>query len=173
MDTQDKNLISKAFSGGKPYKSYRKTILGKVYVAVWNAFEKQPEGLILYGDPRKLEETCIVDVFSEEEDFYFRSKNKKHLQTGDVILFERKDEVAERTPEEFSDEELTEVLSKPFFSTQKLLNDTESIALLFRIKSIAQDMDKSDKVIKAIEARIAEVQAKEFKPMPQVLESEL
>lgn len=173
MDTKDKRIISSVLAGGKPYRSYIKTILGKVYVSVWNTFEQQPEGVILHGDPRTEEETAIIDLFSEEEDFYFRQKNKKHLQTGDVIQYNRKEEERVRTPEEFSDDELKEILAKPFFSTQKLLNETESVALLFRIKNLAHDMDKSDKVMRAIEARISEVQANEFKPLPDKIETEL
>lgn len=168
MENKDRVLL-----GGKIYKSYIKTILGKVYVTVWNSFENRPEGLILYGDPRNHEDECIVDVLSEDEDYFFRNKNKRHLQTGDIITYTRSTEEKERTPEEYSDDELKDVISKPFFSIQKLLNDTESVALLFRVKNLAQELDKSDKVMKAIEARIAEVQKKEFSSVPDKIVTEL
>jgi hypothetical protein len=173
MDIKDKSIFKAGSAGGAPFKSYIKTILGRVYVTVWNPFEDIPEGVILYGDPRKQEESCIVDVFNEQEDYFFRTKNKLHLQTGDVIAFVRKEEEKERTPEEFSDEELKEVLSKPFFSIQKLVNDTVSVALLFRIKNLAQEMEKSEKVISTIEARLSEVQAAEFAGFPSKLETEI
>jgi len=36
---------------GKPYKSYIKTVLGKVYVNVWDSFENKKVGLIIEGIP--------------------------------------------------------------------------------------------------------------------------
>lgn len=173
MDNKDTSIFRTGMAGGQPFKSYIKTILGKVYVTVWNPFENVPEGIILQGDPRKQDESCIIDVFTEQEDYFFRSKNKLHLQTGDVIVYVRKEEVKERTPEEFSDEELKDILSKPFFSIQKLVNDTNSVALLFRIKNLAQEMEKSEKVIQTIEARLAEVQSAEFKGFPSSVTTEL
>lgn len=168
MENSDRNMANSAIHGGKPLTSYVKTILGKVYVTVWDSFENQPVGMILEGDPRKGDESCIVDIWSKEEDFYFKSKNKRHLQTGDVISYERKQEERERTVEEYSDEELSAIVNSKFFTLQNVLNNTESIAVLFRIKGLAQEMEKSDKLIKAIEARISEVQANEFKPIKTV-----
>lgn len=165
METQDRNLASTAIHGGKPLKSYTKTTLGKVFVTVWDSFENQAVGLILSGDPRKADESCIVDIWSEEEDYYFRSKNKRHLQTGDMIVYTRKEEEAERTVEEYNDDELKAIINSKFFTLQNVLNNTESVAVLFRLKNLAQELEKSDKLIKAIEARISEVQAQEFKPI--------
>lgn len=176
MEHQDRNIVSSALHGGKPLKSYIKTILGKVYVTVWNSFENMPEGLILYGDPRKSEDTCVIDVWNHDEDYYFRTKNKRHLQAGNLISYERKEETSEKSAEEFSDAELEKLLEdkfKKFFSLQSLLNETDSIALLFRIKRIAEEQERSDKVIKAVEARIAELQAGEYKGIPSVVETEL
>lgn len=172
METKDLALLQTA-SAGKPMKSYIKTILGKVYVTVWNSFENKAEGVILYGDPRRFDDECIVDIFSPEEDYFFKNKNKTHLQTGNVIEFERKEEAPVKTPETFSDAELTEIINKPFFSIQKLVNDTESTALLFRIKHLAETLEKSEKVMKLIEGRISEVQSKEFSSGPNKVETEL
>ena len=46
---------------------------------------------------------------------------------------------------------------KKFFSLQTLLNDTDSIAVLYRIQKIAEDQDRSEKILGAIKARIAEI----------------
>ena len=176
MNNAERNLVSSALHSGKPLKSYIKKILAKVYVTVWNSFENVPEGILLYGDPKKQEDTAIVDIWSPEEDYYFKLKNKNHLQTGTIIEFVRKDEEPVKTVEAYSDEELEALLNekfKKFFSLQNLLNETNSVALLFRIKNMAQDQERSDKIIKAIEARIAEVQQSEYKTMPQTIETEL
>ena len=176
MEIQDRNIVSSALHGGNPYKSYIKTILGKVYVTIWNSFENIPEGLILSGDPRKGDESCSVDVWSQDEDYYFTTKNKRHLLVGNIIVHTRKSDPVEKTVEGYSDEDLEKLLDerfKKFFSLQTLLNDTDSIALLFRIKRIAEDKERSDKIIKAIESRISELQASEYKSIPSVVETEL
>lgn len=173
MDNQDRNLASGAMHGGSPLKSYIKTILGKVYITVWDSFENTAIGMLLEGDPRKADESSIIDIWSEEEDFFFRNKNRIHLSQGNIIAYQRKNEVKERTVEEYSDEELKTIINSKFFTLQNVLNTTESVAVLFRIKNLAQDMEKSDKLVKAIEARISEVQASEFKPLPNTTTMEL
>lgn len=173
MENKDRNFANSAIHGGTPHKSYIKTILGKVFVTIWDSFESKPVGMLLEGDPRKGDENSIIDIWSAEEDFFFRSKNKLHLQTGDIITYVRKTEEKERTIEEYADEELIAIINSKFFTLQNVLNNTSSIAVLFRIKSLASELEKSDKLIKAIEARISEVQAEEFKPLPKVLSTEL
>lgn len=166
METQDRNIVSSAMHGGKPYKSYIKTILGKVFVTVLSEIDGQPEGVILEGDPRRLDDSSIVDVWSVEEDYYFTKKNKRHLTTGALKPYVRKEEEKEKTIEQFSDEELVDIINSKFFTLQSALNSTNSIATLYRIQNLAQELEKSDKIMKAIEARISEIQAEEFKPFP-------
>jgi alpha-L-fucosidase len=165
MDIQDKNLLS----GTKPIKSYIKTILGKVYVTVWDSWENKPTGILLEGDPRKGDESCIIDIMTPEEDNFFKKKNAIHLREGSVITHVRSTEEKVRTVEEYSDDELKDILNSKFFTIQTTLNNTSSIAVLFRIKNLAHEMEKSDKLIKVVEARISEVQAEEFKPLPKSL----
>jgi len=169
MEIQDRNLVSST----KPIKSYIKTILGKVYVTVWDSFENKPTGLLLEGDPRKAEEGCIIDIMNAEEDNFFRKRNANHLREGAVISYARTEAEKERTVEEYSDEELTEIINSKFFTLQNVLNNTDSIPVLFRIKNLAQEQEKSSKLIKVIEARIAEVQAEEFKPLPKSVTVEI
>ena len=97
MTSQANNEIYSAMIGGKPLKTYIKTILGKVYITVWDSFENVPVGMLLEGDPRRGDETSIIDIWSEEEDFFFKNKNKVHLTQGNVIAYTRKNEVKERT----------------------------------------------------------------------------
>jgi hypothetical protein len=165
MENTERNIVG-AMHGGAPFKSYTKTILGKVYVEVWDSFEEKPIGLIIEGDPRRGDDTCIVDVWSADEDYFFRNKNKTHLSAGSVIPYTRKAVTVERSIEEYTDEELTAIVNSKFFTLQNVLNNTTSVAVLFRIKNLAQELEKSDKLIKAIEGRISEVQAEEFKPTP-------
>src|SRR3990172_8785365 len=111
MNNEDRNLASGAMHSGVPYASYEKTILGKMFVSVWDSFENRAEGIILHGDPRKREETSIVHTWSQEEDYYFRNKNKRLLETGQIIPHTRKEEAVEHTIEQYSDEELTTIIN--------------------------------------------------------------
>lgn len=170
------NEIYGAMMGGTPYKTYKKQILGRVYVTVLNMMTgtPTPEGIILSGDPRKNEPGCFYDVFSPQEEYYFRNKNKFHFDSGVLIEVQRQQEVTrERTIEEFSDEELKALINKPFLALQATLNKTNSVATLYRIETLARDLEKSEKVMKAITSRLSEVQEKDLPKMPSSVEEEL
>ena len=170
------NDIYSAMVGGKAYKTYKKTILGKLYVTALNMLTgtPTPEGVILEGDPRKNESGTLFKVFSEQEDYFFRKMNKRHFDEGRLIEYNDVGEKPrERTIEEFSDEELKTLINKPFLALQNTLNKTTSVATLFRIESLARDLDKSEKVMKAIQSRLAEVQEGNVKEVPSGVEEEL
>lgn len=146
---------------GPPYKSYIKTIWGKVYLTVLSPHSGKAEGLILEGDPRKGEEKCIVDVWSVREDSYLRKANPDHFLTGTVIPYVRT-EIKVVTEEEkyntLSDSEINDLLNSKFFALQSAVNKMTSEAVLFRILSRAKDLEKSEKVVKFIEGRLASIQ---------------
>lgn len=168
------NALFSAMSGGKPYKTYKKVILGRVFVTVLNMSTgvPTPEGIIMSGDPGKNEQGTLYDVFSEQEDYFFRKMNQSHFQEGIIIEYKRNPEqVRERTIEEFTDEELKSLIAKPFLALQNTLNKTSSVATLYRILGLAREMDKSEKVIRAIESRLSEVQ--QSPQLPNSVEREL
>jgi len=161
-DTMDARVFS-MMQEGVPLKSYIKTILGKVYVTVLNPENNTPEGLILEGDPRKSEEGCIIDIWSEKEDVFFkRSKNNKsHLELGILIEYKRqgpREPTEEEKANTLPDEEIINLLNSKFFILQSSVNKTTSEATLFRFLSIARDLDKSEKIIKFLEGRLASIQ---------------
>jgi len=163
-------------NGGKPFKTYKKSILGKVFVHVLSLMTGTPTpvGLILEGDPRKNDPDSMVDVWSEHEDYFFRRMNRLHLEQGTIREYKRTDAPSrERTVDEFSDDELKALINKPFLSLKNTLNKTSSIATLFRIQTLAGELDKSDKVMKAIESRISEVQEAKTPQIPAEIEEEL
>jgi hypothetical protein len=143
---------------GKPYASYRKTILGKVYVNVLDPFNNQPTGFIIAGRPDS--EEAIYDVFSEMEDVYFKRSNRKHFDMGELIKFERPtvEVVKEKTIEQYSDEELKEVINFPYMKLRKYIDGTEVEAVLFRMIDLAREMEKSEKIIRLLEGRLSEIQ---------------
>lgn len=147
---------------GTPYATYRKTTPSKVFVQILNPFNLQAQGLILYGDPKKAE-TARIDVWTEMEDQFFKRSNRKHLELGTIIRFERVPVEEVKTIEQYSDIELREVLSHKYLPLQKILSEMKSVAVAYRLLEIAKEMEKSDKIIRAIEAKLAELQAPQLK----------
>lgn len=160
------STIFSAMQTKTPYKSYKKVILGKVYVNVWNEFEGKPEGLIISGNPRgKDQESCILDIWSEMADMYFRRSNRRLLEMGQLVEFKRKviEPVIEEKPyAQASDEELTEFLNKKYTQIASELKKIEDIAPLYRLKELAEELDKTEKVVQLIKSRLSEVQEAEY-----------
>ena len=174
MEQNDRNMLQSAIKGVKPLKSFIKTELGRVYVTIWDSMLNKEVGVILYGNPREFDDNCIVDIWSEQELVFLKRMNKRHFETGTLIEYKRPDDEVKTPPvEASSDEQLIEIINAPFLKLQHVLNATDSIPFLFRIKYTAPELEKSEKIIKAIEARISEVQAKEYASIPSALETEI
>ena len=173
--SQVSNEIFSAMVGGKPIKTYIKTILGRVYVTTLNMITgtPTPEGVILDGDPKKKEPGAMFDVFSEQEDYFFKKMNKLHFDEGVLIEYSKTETPTERTIEQFTDEELKALITKPFLALKNTLNSTKSVATLFRILTLAEEMDKSKKTIDAIKSRLSEAQEAEMPQMPSRIEEDI
>jgi hypothetical protein len=169
-DILERTRLYSAMNQGKSYRSYKKTILGKVYVTVLDAFSDSPIGVLLVGDPRKNDEGCIIDTWSEKEDVFFRKMNSLHLSSGTILPYTRSEKPKEKGIEEATDAELVELLNSKFFTLQNKLNSINTVPVLFRLLEKAQEIEKSDKIVRAIEARISEVQTNEDTPQPMVEE---
>lgn len=165
-----RNAMLAAMKGGKPYKTYKKTILGKVFIEVWDNFINGPVGILLSGDPKKDDPDCYYHAWTEDNDVFFRgvAHNRRHLEQGAIIPVKYEQKEIEKTIETSSDEELTKLVNSPFLALQNALNKTESVALLFRVLTIAQELEKSEKITRAIEARLSEVQEAEFNPQATI-----
>jgi len=149
----------------KPYATYIKTVLGKLHVMVVNHITRQPEGIILYGNPKeKNNEDCIVDTWSMDEDNYFKRANRRYLETGTIISYLRKEKVQSDTEKinSMSEEEMTAVLKQKFFTLKNVVDKMTSIAPIFRLLELAKEMEKSEKIIKFLEGKLAEMQLAEY-----------
>lgn len=166
----EKVLDSTAYSQlqtGTPIASYIKTILGKVDVRIINPWTGDIDEVILSGDPKKLDEGCIVDIWSIPHEAFFKKANKVHLEMGYVRKFERPVETPPTNPNDVSDDDILVYLDgkkTQYLKFKSILGGITSQAPLFRILDKAKELEKSEKMIKAIEARISEVQADEYKP---------
>ena len=167
MSTTTDKVLSAALSE-TPVKSYKKVILGKVLLKVWDSMLNAEKELVFRGDPRRGDET-VFDVFSDHERIYFERMNRNLFKSGDLIEFKRPQVVEEvkKTYEQYSDDELKEIINARGFALGAALNKIDSTSVLFRIQYLARDMEKSEKVMKTIEARISELQAQEYSPKQQ------
>jgi hypothetical protein len=165
MDTELRNQLSAGLLEGKPLKSYKKVILGKLLLKIWDSMVAKEIELIFSGDPRNAEES-VFHVYSEHERAYFERANKKHFASGMLIPFAMPEnpEPPAKTFEQSTDEDLKVIINSKFLSFTSTLNKITSVAVLFRLKLLAEEMDKSNKIIEKIEARISEVQLKEYTP---------
>jgi len=161
--TLGRNELFAAIHEGKPFKSYIKTILGKVAVQLWDNFLDKPVDVILQGDPKRKEDTCIVNVFSAREDAFFLRVNKKHFATGMLIPYVAKEisEPVEKPIEQSTDDELKAIINKKFLALSSAVNKINSTAVLFRMRGLAEEMEKSEKITRLIESRISELQSQE------------
>lgn len=146
---------------GEPYKSYIKGILGRAYITVLNPFNNEPEGKILSGNPAKQDEESIVDVWTEKEDVFFKRMNKRHFETGVLRSFVRKEKEVQPSPNDITDEEIYGLFSR-FLTLQSRVNKMTSVAPVFRVLTIAKELEKSEKIIKFLEGRISELQLQEY-----------
>lgn len=168
--TLARNDLFASMESGKPYAAYIKTILGQVAVTVWDNFLEKPVEVILKGDPRKKEEGCIVRLWSAREDLFFKRNNTFQFKKGNIILYKVPEDTPaeqEKTIEQATDEELKTIVNSKFMALTNQLNKINSVAVLYRMLSIATELDKSEKITNPIKARLSELQVKEF---PQVLE---
>jgi len=162
MDSNTEQVVFDAMQTERPYKSYKKTILGQVFVRILNPFnDKDPMGLILFGATNQ-EDTAIVNVWTAKEDQYLRSMNKKHFERGFLVEYQTPDERVVPEDEKFntlSDDELDKLLKSKFFSLQAAVNKMTSEAPLYRLLTRALEQEKSEKIISLIKGRLSEVQA--------------
>lgn len=165
-EVQARNSMIAAMKSGKPFRTYKKTILGKVFVEVWDNYVNNSVGLILKGDPGKNDPDCFYYAWTEDNDVYFRQvpHNRRHLEQGTIIPVSYEKPEIKKTIANSTDEELEEIVNSKFLAFRNSLNKTDSVAALFRMLEIARRLDKSEKITGAIEARLAEVQEEEFNP---------
>ena len=151
----------------RPLVTYKKTLLARVYIITLNPFSNEPEGIILEGDPEKNDLGSMIDIWNETQLAFFKRMNKKLLEQGLLLAFDKPENMAEMNIEKYadsSDEELEKILKSPYYSIVSALNATTSEAVIGRFLVLARKLEKSEKIIKVIEARLAELQSVSYKP---------
>lgn len=146
--------------GKNPIGVYKKTILGKVFVYIWDDIEKKPVEVILEGNPSNNDYGCYVFTWSDVEDSFFRIRNANHFKSGVIVEASINDlPKQEKSIVEATDEELQEILHYRPAELRKLLADVSSEAFLFRLLDAAEHADKTPGFLTVIKERINEVQS--------------
>jgi len=159
----DQTFDPKTFAAmqlSRPFATYKKKILGKAAVSVLSPWTGRPEGIMMEGDPEKGDETCFYDSWSAAEDAYFTRINKRLFDLGVIIRENRKEQLipADKKIEQYSDDELKVVVDMKYAALQKVLAETTSGAVINRMLMLAKEMDKSDRIVRALEAKLSELQ---------------
>lgn len=149
-----------AMQEGKPITRYIKTILGVVWVTALSPFDGKPQPVALKGQPTESNIEAIVKIWSTKENLFFKELNREHFTAGnlreipaDVVL-----PVPKKSPNEITDDEIREILDKPFLALKNKLNKFTSPAPVGRFLYMAEEMEKSEKIADAIKARLSELQ---------------
>lgn len=156
-ETMDRAVYA-AMKGGEPYKRYIKTILGMVFVTVLNPFSGKPEGVNLFGEPDGANPKTFVEIWSPKEDIFFLRMNDGHFKAGNLRLLSETIEPAPRSPNEITNDEIDELLGKKFLALKNKLNQFTAVGPVYRLLRRAEELDKSEKIVAAIKARLAELE---------------
>jgi len=141
----------------QPLEIYEKGILGNVQVHVLDPFDSKAGVAILHGYHGEPE--TYVQLWSKKEVAYFRVKNKKHIDMGFLVKLDKMPEKEEVVNENImSNEEIIELVAKPFKSIEAKINKIDSEATLNRIVRIAEEENRPAKTMELLRSRLAEVQ---------------
>jgi len=148
----------------EPFKRYKKTILGKVFVMCLDPFEGRPVGKILAGNPRKDDEGCFFDTWGAKDDAYFRRANKKHFDQKLLIEVSAAKvvEAKPKTADDMTDNEMVELVNaRGYMKLHQALNKMNSKPTISRLLEIAEQQEKSEKILNAIRKRLSELEVLE------------
>jgi hypothetical protein len=152
--------VYSAMQTEKPYATYKKAILGMVAIHVLDPFQDKPIIQIMKGDPSKNDEGCLIDVWTVKEDVFLRKMNKNHFAKGNLIPFARKEEYKPSEEEllnSMTDEDMLKLLEAKWFTLQSSVSKMTSPAPLYRLLTLAQEMERPEKTLELIRARLSEL----------------
>lgn len=165
MFNQNDNIdVFAAMQMDSPFATYVKTVPSQVDVIILNPFKNnEPQGRVLTGENGSKD--SLVQVWTPQEDIFFHRMNARLFEKGLIIKYVPKEEnkVDEHPLEQYTDDELDTVVNSKFFVLQNALNKTTSEALIFRLLEAARRNEKSDRIVKVIENRLAEIQSLNIK----------
>lgn len=159
----DNIKIFEAMQEEEPIAIFRKTVLSKVVVTVLDPFSDQPVAIILSGKPNDPQnENCFVKVYNTKQLVFFTNMNKRLIETGLIIrddsFLKKAQDLSSKSYEQYTDDELyDEILSKPYGAFAKIVAKIDNPIVISRLLSIAQDTNKSHKIVELLQNKLAEL----------------
>lgn len=145
---------------GNALEHYVKTCRGRLAVQRIDPFTGTEETLILKGDvtnPKTREDDYMVSLFTQFDAQWFRQNNRELIEQGYIVP---------HTPEIsdallvniITDDEITEILSKPFMALKHRLAKFTSPIPVDRFLRKAKEMNRPVGTVDFITKRLAELQ---------------
>ncbi len=161
VDSYEREVFS-AMAEDKPLVTYVKTIVGKVHLTVLDPYSGKPVPVTLQGAPDANNPKSVVQVWSTKDNSFFKQMNREHLAAGILKPLSQVEEVSRKeevtSPNTISDDEIREILNKPFLALKNKLNKFTASAPVYRFERMAEEMEKSEKILEAIRARASELE---------------
>lgn len=156
--------IQRKAIAGEVLEQYVKACIGRLAVQRIDPFTGREETVILKGDvtnPNTDREGYTIALYTDLDAEWFRRANRGHIRRGALVLDTEKAR-EELLVNSITDEEIEQVLSKPFFSLKAILDRFTSPIPVERVLRKAKQMNKAVGTVAAIEKRLAELQEAEF-----------
>jgi len=158
MDSRGLDVYS-AMQTGVPLARFQKTIVGGVLIRVINPFTDMPESLVLIGAGKE----SYIEIWREKDLAFFRRFNEDHFKAG--RLKELKGVPAEeKSPNEITDDEIEALLNSgiKFFTLKARVEKFTDIAPVLRFLNRARELEKSEKLIRYLEGRMADLELNKY-----------
>jgi hypothetical protein len=154
----DYDLFSAMQEGQEPLVRYTKTIVGKVHVLALNPFSDAPEGVILEGDGKD----SYIELWNPKQIVFFEKMNRPHIAAGRIIKMEKAPVPPPPSPNQLTDEEVDVLLNGKYMALKYKLEKFTEIAPVLRLLNRARDLEKSEKIVKHLEERIAQIELEKY-----------
>lgn len=158
MNTKISPKVYSAMQENRPFKVYKKTILGQVAIQILNPFSDEPEVFLLRGNHLNNDEGCFIEFWNERQHEFFRKMNKFHLTKGYLIPVELESYLGDTQKDigidysAITDKDIDDVLNSKFLALRAHLNKVDSEPYILRVLDRADALEKSDKIIAAIKS---------------------
>lgn len=163
QDESIRREVHEVMQEGKPYATYKKTVLGRVVVRLLDPIRLIEIEEVLSGDPNDNPDSAMVNVWSSSEDKYLRRNNKPHLEDGTLISCVP-NEMEIDDLNQIADEEIEELLSQKFFSMKNRIDTFTSTIPVRRFLHMAEKMNRPIKTLDYIKQVLSEM---EIEPEPE------
>lgn len=164
MSTKKSDIDTRVFSQmqkGKPLRTYKKEIMGKLHIVILNPFDLQSiEEVLLEGNPSNTnDKRQFIDLWTEEEIAFFEVKNETALTKGRLVIYNKEiPRTIEKTMDNLPEEELVELVNSPFIKLKNAVEQMTSEAALQRVLRVADQEDRPEKTMTFLRETLSKLQ---------------